>query len=385
MKLKSINYDEQFPIIGHPEYLINKKGEIFNKSGKRLYGTVKDTRSAKRIEIVIDGKCYDPITLLAIQFIPNPDGLKYVGAIDNNRLNTHITNVEWTNRKHRRLVSYSESELVEIFDIVLKYYHIDHQTLSKKYKIPEWIISRMKFIIHYMKENDFRVTSGELISYYQPMVYQGITSDDYVINIFGILKNKRNGNIVIGNIADGYCKGHILHNNTFTTVKIHKAVAETFIQKTEEDIDQNRCIVNHKNGCKFDPCVWNLEWVNENENRSHARQTGLLDSVIGINNRSCIHTEDQIHKICQLLITGKYGPSQIAKMTGSTKNVVKSIKRGSKWCHISQYYNMKYFEFDISGKYIGENKTMTDIVNKRISDKMKNSHLNKTLCGDIPA
>lgn len=51
---------------------------------------------------------------------------------------------------------------------------------------------------------------------------------------------------------------------------IHRLVADAFIPKTEDDIINNRNIVNHKYNrdgrCNF---VWNLEWSNLSENTLH--------------------------------------------------------------------------------------------------------------------
>lgn len=52
--------------------------------------------------------------------------------------------------------------------------------------------------------------------------------------------------------------------------KVHRLVAESFLENHEE----KRC-VNHIDGNKENNCVDNLEWVTHSENMIHASKTGL--------------------------------------------------------------------------------------------------------------
>jgi hypothetical protein len=63
-------------------------------------------------------------------------------------------------------------------------------------------------------------------------------------------------------------------------VFVHRLVAEAFIPKTIDDIQNNRNIVNHKfnrdGRCNY---VWNLEWSNLSENTYHGIHSNQVDNI----------------------------------------------------------------------------------------------------------
>lgn len=70
--------------------------------------------------------------------------------------------------------------------------------------------------------------------------------------------------------TNGYLHTDLYKNNKQTTVKIHRVVAEAFI-----DNPDNKGTVNHKDGNKYNNCVDNLEWMTQSEQNFHFYKKNL--------------------------------------------------------------------------------------------------------------
>ena len=96
----------------------------------------------------------------------------------------------------------------------------------------------------------------------------------YEISNFGNVKNKF-GNIISTFNNKGYLCVSLYKNNKKKNYRIHRLVAEHFINN-----EFNKKEVNHIDGNKLNNNINNLEWVTSQENKIHAVQNGL--------NRQCI-------------------------------------------------------------------------------------------------
>ena len=92
---------EHEPIPGFPNYTISKNGEIRKVTGKRAPQIMKPKiRYDGYYQIGLrdeNGKKHwiSVHRLVAITYIPNPSNLPQVNHIDENKLNNHVSNLEW--------------------------------------------------------------------------------------------------------------------------------------------------------------------------------------------------------------------------------------------------------------------------------------------------
>jgi len=102
-------------------------------------------------------------------------------------------------------------------------------------------------------------------------------SGDYLISNLGKVKSLRNKNPKILKPSAGkhvYLQIILYKNNKPFTHKIHRLVADTFIENKD-----NKLTVNHIDGNKLNNNVNNLEWATYSENIKHAYNTGLMENT----------------------------------------------------------------------------------------------------------
>lgn len=87
-----------------PRYYVSDAGEVFSTcSGEmKKLKPAMGTTGYEFYSLREDGKYIqkDIHRLVAEAFLPNPDNLPYVNHIDGNKLNAHVSNLEWCTPKH---------------------------------------------------------------------------------------------------------------------------------------------------------------------------------------------------------------------------------------------------------------------------------------------
>lgn len=352
------------------EYGINRNGDVYSFRYDQL---LRSTISQGKRKVVI---CYEKDgywhyrgiwidRLVALTYIPNPNNCKYIRHKNHDLLDDSVENVEWTNEKPNGASGYSRKELSDIFNKIQNKYYDDPKIISKKYNLREWVVIWIKMVIHHMEEENIEISANSFLSGFETPIIDGVPNDRYGINRFGVLHQIFGDRYRIGSLNPfGY--------TTVTVVGVkhlcmmHRIVAETFIPNPD-----NLPEAHHKNGITCDPCVWNLAWVTHQENMSEASYLGQLKRGID-RKRSTTYTDAQIHDVCKLLCEKRYPMDKISEITGVNYNVIKMIRRGESWQHISQYYNLPYVVFR-SGKYAYEDKEKAKTINERIRKQMERS------------
>lgn len=111
--------------------------------------------------------------------------------------------------------------------------------------------------------------------------------------------------------------------------KVHRLVAFAFIKNE----DCSKIFVNHKDGCKSNNRVENLEWCTRAENNAHAIATGLNDQV-GEKHAQAKLNNIKIRVIRRMCDTGYWDMKEIGEMFGITGTHVSYINKRKVWGHI---------------------------------------------------
>lgn len=92
-----------------PGYSISDQGEVINLKTNKILKCSKDRDGYLQLSISSDNKSYSRRIhrLIAETFIPNPENKPQVNHIDGNKLNNHISNLEWVTAKENIRHSWS--------------------------------------------------------------------------------------------------------------------------------------------------------------------------------------------------------------------------------------------------------------------------------------
>ena len=101
--------------------------------------------------------------------------------------------------------------------------------------------------------------------------YEGLYQISNLGRVKSLKRNTAHERILIPRVGrDGYLYVGLCKNGITKTKKIHRLVAENFIENPE-----NKKEVNHIDGNKLNNYIFNLEWCNRSYNLKHAYKLGL--------------------------------------------------------------------------------------------------------------
>lgn len=98
---------------------------------------------------------------------------------------------------------------------------------------------------------------------------------NYEVSNLGNIRSTITKKILKPTLRNGYLSLSICKDNTKKTQSIHQLVALIFLGKKDND----KIIVNHKNGNKEDNRLENLEYITYKENTQHAIDTNLIKKI----------------------------------------------------------------------------------------------------------
>lgn len=183
---------------------------------------------------------------------------------------------------------------------------------------------------------------------WKPLDYKNIRKNMYEISSYGRIRNKLMGQILKQQRSEKdylmvslMCESDTRHNHTF---KVHKLVAETFLNKPAHRADDGSdWTVDHILGGydgKGDCSIYNLRYISSLENKKRASIDNQLKPLRGENNPISKITDDIALFINNKLNEG-FNSSEIIKLVklefhvSITKHIVHDIRRGKTWKHIT--------------------------------------------------
>lgn len=134
--------------------------------------------------------------------------------------------------------------------------------------------------------------------------------------------------------ANGYYRTMMLLNGKLKTVKLHRVVAQAWIENT-----LNKLQVNHINFERDDNRVSNLEWATPSENALHSYNNGRIKKPICTNfvKGSKVGTaklnEEQVKEIRQKFKPRIYTREMLAKEYGVSHHTIKDVIL-RRWKHV---------------------------------------------------
>jgi hypothetical protein len=157
-----------------------------------------------------------------------------------------------------------------------------------------------------------------------------LKSDDrYEITKCGIIRNKLNRRIKSQYVSStGYYMISISKNNKTNPYKVHRLLADNFLEKVD-----GKTSINHKDGNKLNNCLSNLEWCNHLENMQHAFNTNLVNNTGSNNGMSKIN--ESIALEIKTMLKNKISQQKIADKFNISRSLVLGINVGRLWKHVA--------------------------------------------------
>jgi uncharacterized protein (DUF433 family) len=137
---------------------------------------------------------------------------------------------------------------------------------------------------------------------------------------------------VPGRLLKGHTSSHGYHvvsQGESRKEYVHALVAEAFLGPRPDGLT-----VNHKDGCKKNNRVANLEYISNAENTRHAQELGLIRQARGSDSGRAKLTEKDVRQILRRIRKGDR-IAAIAADYGVTTGPIYHIKNRTQWKHVA--------------------------------------------------
>lgn len=199
----------------------------------------------------------------------------------------------------------------------------------------------MSLEIQSAETTDSALVGDKIMPNYKMLTCKDIKKNLYQINEHGqIYSNYLGRKLTPKKDKDGYMVFDLRkENGGSSTFRVAALVLLTFAGNPPQNMKDPT--VNHIDGNIGNNCVCNLEWMERGLNSSIRKNKG-----VGEQNHEAKLTENQVIKICKLLIDGSLSYKEISKIFGVSKSTINNIARGDNW----KYITCKYKKFGSTGR-----------------------------------
>lgn len=229
-----------------------------------------------------------------------------------------------------------------------------------------------------MKDEEWKILKG----------FKRVIDNIYEVSNYGDVREISTGYILHKKIANKkYHPYHAVYISTNTVkewVLVHQLVAHCFLEIPEKYIGKDvELVPDHLDNNGLNNYYKNLELKTRGENTSDAWKNGCMENRYGENNPQAIITNDEAHRICQLISENKSYQEILELMrfpdTHKYRTQLVRIKNKIAWTHISDQY-----EFPISWKdKQKEFLNKVPLILKMFSDGYSNAEICDNIWPDI--
>lgn len=183
-----------------------------------------------------------------------------------------------------------------------------------------------------------QIRKGNDIELFYVINIEGIKKDTYILSNYGRLFNMTTGvELMMTKRPSGYIVANLKSDdNKNKNIYPHRIIANIFIPKTKEDIEEKRNYILFIDGDKDNLSYTNMKWVSLKTIRSLANYTKET-------NKLCTLTIDQVHTICEYLEKGmRIKEIQNILPFNTTYSIISNIAYKRSWLNISSLYDINY-------------------------------------------
>lgn len=163
----------------------------------------------------------------------------------------------------------------------------------------------------------------------------------------GTVRNIKDKSIRYSRVnRQGYLTILYRDNNKFYSRRIHRLVAEVFLEAPSKELldkcskeHHQKPLVRHLDNNKLNNCYLNLEWCDTYTNNRQANDDGLVPALKGQLNGRAKLTDDLVHLLCADYETGMT-PTEAIDKYGISRQQATKIKAGFQWKHIWCLYDI---------------------------------------------